>query len=66
MCAGEAGRSRRLRQEDISGNGSTRIHQTGMEPPAAGAAATVRLVSATARGETPLLAADASELHQAG
>ena len=37
-----AGRSRRLRRTCVCGAGSTRIHQTGMEKPAIGAAATER------------------------
>ena len=37
-----AGRSRRLRRMRVCGAGSTRIHQTGMEKPAIGAAATER------------------------
>ena len=38
----EAGRSRRPRRTCVCGAGSTRIHQTGMEEPAIGAAATER------------------------
>ena len=38
----EAGRSRRPRRTHACGAGSTRIHQTGMERPAIGAAATER------------------------
>ncbi len=41
-CAGEAGRSRRLRQWRVSGAGSTRFHQTEMVRPAVGAATTER------------------------
>ena len=37
-----AGRSRRPRRMRVCGAGSTRIHQTGMEQPAIGAAATER------------------------
>jgi len=37
-----AGRSRRPRRTRVCGAGSTRIHQTGMEEPAIGAAATER------------------------